>query len=226
MHQVVFIRDRFFKQQSPFDIAPIRYTEYELTLDGLSAFREKIKKLLLDAFISFPDSLINITAPCFPANIDFDDDHDDPRIYTPPLAHRRLTNGVLEFGSTLFFAESWASLGNANVSNVDIEFDGAFRNPISDGASIGVAVRSMHFYANYSHLLYLKRDGSIVLTQPDESPPNFYSDQLLRQPSIIGNISFHHFHVRFEIKKLYLLPLMTSAYLSKFQSFRECMAQG
>ncbi len=84
MHQVVFIRDRFFKQQSPFDIAPIRYTEYELTSEGLPGFREKIKKLILDAFISFPDSLINITAPCFPANIEFTDDHDDPRIYTPP----------------------------------------------------------------------------------------------------------------------------------------------
>jgi len=69
MQQVVFIRDHFFKQQSPFDIAPIRYTEYELTSDGLPPFREKVKKLIIDAFKSFPDDLIETIPVSFPANI-------------------------------------------------------------------------------------------------------------------------------------------------------------
>jgi hypothetical protein len=43
MSQVVFIRDHFFRQQSPFDIAPIRYTEYELTSDGFPPFAIKCK---------------------------------------------------------------------------------------------------------------------------------------------------------------------------------------
>lgn len=237
MHQVIFIRDRFFKQQSPFDIAPIRYTEYELTSDGLPAFRDKIIKLVGDAYISFPDSLIGSTPPILPATIDFAADHDDSRIYTPPLAHRRVMNSTLEFGSTLFFPQSWASLGNAQVTNLDLEFDGAFRNPISDGAWIGVAVRSQHFYANYSHLLYLKRDGSIVLTQPDESPPNFYSDQVLRQPTIIEDASFHRFHVRFDERTLFVaiddfkqpfevsrLPRVFGPGLIRFQSSLTWMA--
>jgi len=236
MHQVVFIRDRFFKQQSPFDIAPIRYTEYELTSESLPTFRDKIRSLVADAFISFPDSLISLAPSYFPANIDFTE-HDDPRIYTPPFAHRRIIDNSLEFGSTLFFPESWASLGNAHVSNVDVEFDGAFRNPVSDGAWIGVAVRSQHFYANYSHLLYLKRDGSIVLTQPDETPPNYYSDQLLRQPQTIDDTVFRHFHVRFNEKTLFLaiddfntsfdvskLPKVYGPGLIRFQSSLSWMA--
>ena len=202
MHQVVFIRDRFFKQQSPFDIAPIRYTEYELTSDGLPAFREKIIKLVSDGFVSFPDSLIDATPPSFPTKIDFTDNHDDSRVYTPPLAHRRIINSTLEFGSTLFFPQSWASLGNTQVSNIDLEFDCAFRNPISAGAWIGVALRSQHFYANYSHLVYLKRDGKIVITEPNEVPPNFYSDKELRQPIVIDDTAFHHFHIRFDEKSL------------------------
>ena len=71
MPQVVFIRDHFFKQQSAFDIAPIRYTEYELTSDGLPSFRDKVKKLIDDAFKGFPDDLIETILISFPANIDF-----------------------------------------------------------------------------------------------------------------------------------------------------------
>jgi len=52
--QVVFIKDRFFKQQSAFDIEPLRYTEYELTSDGLQRFRDKITQLTTNALIAFP----------------------------------------------------------------------------------------------------------------------------------------------------------------------------
>src|SRR5215469_9583037 len=40
IEQVVFIRDHFYKGQSPFDLAPIRYTEYDLTSDGIGRFKE------------------------------------------------------------------------------------------------------------------------------------------------------------------------------------------
>jgi hypothetical protein len=195
--QVVFIRDHFFRQQSPFDIAPIRYTEYELTSDGLPTFRERVKKLIIDAFKAFPDDLIETVPISFPANIDFHGNHDDPRIYTPPLAHRRVMDSALEFGSLAFFPESWASLGNARVLHFDLEFEADFRNPASDKAWIGVGFRSQHFFANFAHVFYLKRDGSITLTQPNEIAPDFYKDELLRGPEQIQGTGFHHFHVRF-----------------------------
>ncbi len=237
MHQVVFIRDHYFKQQSPFDIAPIRYTEYELTSDGLPSFRKKIMNLVRDAFIAFPDSLVDPSPPCFPAQIDFADDYDDRRIYTPPLAHRRILNSALEFGSTLFFPESWASLGNARVSYFDLEFDGAFRNPVKPEAWIGVGVRSQHFFANYAHILYLKRDGAIILTEPDESKPNSYWDRPLREPTKIDDSAFHYFHVRFDAKNFFVaiddfsesfevakLPKVYGPGLIRFQSSHSWMA--
>ncbi len=197
MPQVVFIRDHFFKQQSPFDIAPIRYTEYQLTSDGLPKFRDKVKKLINDAFKAFPDDLIETIPVAFPASIDFQGNHDDLRIYTPPLAHRRVIDGALEFGSLAFFPESWASLGNARILQFDLEFEAAFRNPASDKAWIGVGFRSQHFYANFSHLLYITQNGAITITQPNEIGPAFYTDENLRGPTPIDELAFHHFHIRF-----------------------------
>jgi len=194
--QVVFIRDHFFKQQSPFDIAPIRYTEYQLTSDGLPPFRDKVKKLVLDAFKAFPDDLIESSPISFPATIEFQGNRDDARIYTPPLAHRRIIDNALEFGSLVSFPDSWASLGNERILHFDLEFDVAFRRSENDGAWIGVGFRSQHFFANFAHVLYMKRDGSITITQPNEIGPEFYKDEQLRKPQIIDKEGFHHFHVR------------------------------
>jgi hypothetical protein len=234
--QVVFIRDHFFKQQSPFDIAPIRYTEYELTSDGLPTFREKVKKLITDAFIAFPYDLIESVQNSFPANIDFQGNHDDLRIYTPPLAHRRVVDSALEFGSLAFFPESWASLGNIHILHFDLEFEAAFRNPNND-AWIGVGLRSQHFFANFGHILYLKQDGSILLTQPNEIASRFYTDEILRGPVQIDRSGFHHFHVRFTPDTLLLsvddfskslevamLPKVFGPGLIRFQSCLSWMA--
>jgi hypothetical protein len=197
MPQVVFIRDHFFNQQSPFDIAPIRYTEYELTSDGLPRFHAKVMKLIVDAFTAFPDDLIETVPTSFPATIDFQGNHDDLRIYTPPFAHRRVVDGALEFGSLYVFSESWASMGNERIMHFDLEFEAAFRNPVDDRAWIGVGFRSQHFYANYSHLLRLNPNGFINIAQPNEIPPDFYTDKPLRGATPIDRTGFHHFHIRF-----------------------------
>jgi len=165
MQQVVFIRDHSFKEKSPFDISPIRYTEYDLSWEGLPKFHHKVIALIYDAYKAFPDNLIDTAQVPFPAIIDFEGNHDDLRIYTPPLAHRRVIDGALEFGAhtMLFFPESWASLGNIKIQHFDLEFDAAFRDP-EKSAWIGVALRSEHFYANFGHLFYLREDGAIIVT--------------------------------------------------------------
>lgn len=205
IQQVVFIRDHSFTEKSPFDISPIRYTEYDLSWEGLHKFHDKVITLIFDAYKAFPYNLIDTAQIPFPANIDFEGNHDDLRIYTPPLAHRRMIDGALEFGAhtMLFFPESWASLGNIKIQHFDLEFDAAFRDP-EKLAWIGVALRSEHFYANFGHVFYLKEDGAIVVTQPDEIPPQFYRDITLRDPIKIDLLSFHHFHVRFSPDTLFL----------------------
>ena len=231
MAQVVFIRDHFFKQQSPFDIAPIRYTEYQLTSDGLPAFRKKVKDLMTAALMQFPSEGGHRSPISFPCSIHFDGNHDDLRIYTPPLAHRRVVQGALEFGSLSFYPQSWASLGNEQVLNCDIAFDAKFRYQQASTSWVGIALRSQSFWANYSHLLYLKVDGSIVVTQPDESKPNLYSDVQLRKPRRIDPQAFHHFHMRFSESTLRVqiddfsrtirvarMPKVLGAGLVRFQS--------
>src|SRR4030067_1073022 len=95
---VIFIKDKFFKQQSAFDLAPIRYAEYEMTSDGLIEFSKKIVKLISNVIISYPDGQGEAELITLPLNISFDSNVDDLRIYTPPFAHRRVIDRGLEFG--------------------------------------------------------------------------------------------------------------------------------
>lgn len=161
--QVVFIRDHFYKGQSPFDMAPIRFTEYQLTSDEVPAFKEKLRHFVSNALIAFPDSQIDSTPLRSPLHLDFASGLDDSRVYTPPFAHRRVSNGALEFGSRSHFAHSWASLGNHRFSKFSLLFRARFSNPREQGW-IGVGLRSQHFFANFSHLLYLCTDGRVVIT--------------------------------------------------------------
>jgi hypothetical protein len=49
--RVVFIRDSTSKVDCPFDIKPMRYTEYELTHSGIKTFQQKIMALAKDAMV-------------------------------------------------------------------------------------------------------------------------------------------------------------------------------
>ena len=127
MKQVVFIKDHFFKQQSAFDIAPIRYTEYELTSDGIKGFQDKVARLTEDVLIAFPDGQGSGPVITLPLEINFQNNRDDLRIYTPPYAHRRVVKEWLEFGSTTHFSHSWASVGKEKFYCFQLEFIARFR---------------------------------------------------------------------------------------------------
>lgn len=158
-----------------------------------------------DVLVKSSRMLDNLIPPpvSLPINIDFSENVDDRKIYTPPFAHRRVVDNVLEFGSRIAFDQSWACLGNICIPYFDLEFEAAFRNAADDGW-IGVGFRSQSYYANFEHLLYLKLDGAVLLTQPNEIPPNFYADEMLRPPTEIDKTGFHHFHVQFTSDKLVL----------------------
>jgi len=236
MEQVVFVRDHFYKGQSPFDLAPIRYTEYELTGDGIATFKQKLHRLTFGAMSAFPDAQ-GVPSPVrMPLKMDFREGHDDLRLYTPPFAHRRLLNDALEFGSLSFFSHSWASLGKGSFLNLDLRFTARFANPHPD-AYIGVGLRSQHFFANFGHIIYLKQDGAIVMTRPDETPPNFYTDLMLRQATKIDVVRDHVFQIRFDRKTLRVkvddfeatfqvakMPKVFGPGLIRFQCFRCWMA--
>lgn len=196
MKHVVFIKDRFFKQQSAFDIAPIRYTEYQLTSEGKLPFQRKVEKLTQDVLIGFPDRQVSTTKIQLPFEREFKDNHDDLRLYTPPLAHRRVIDGALEFGSPRFYAHSWASIGKEMFLNFSLQFSARFSNPVSDSAYIGVGLRSQHYYSNFAHLLYLHRNGRIVLHEPVDNLADRGHD-ILREQMQIDLVGYHHFRIVF-----------------------------
>jgi hypothetical protein len=198
--QVIFIKDKTFTAAAPFDIKPMRYTEYDRTsYSGIKTFQQQLATLIREAFISFPDRYTT-EHPRIPAQYfkDFGDGREDLSIVSAPFAHRRVKDGLLEFGSVWSFSHSWATIGKEHFHEFVLDFSATFRNPHADGNSyIGVGVRSQHYYANFAHILYLKHDGSIVITEPNEEPPQFYKDNLLRGPTPIDATADHRFKITF-----------------------------
>lgn len=197
MKQVILIKDQFFKQQSAFDIAPIRYTEYELTSDGIQRFKEMVRQHTINVLVGYPDLQGSSSTVAFPLQIVFNENRDDLRLYTPPFAHRRVVDGALEFGSRSHFPHSWASVGKKPFLNFSLEFSARFSNPVPGHGYIGVGLRSQHFYAGYAHIIYLNHEGQITIAHPTEQPPGFYEDIILRYPTPIDLTSYHHFKIDF-----------------------------
>jgi hypothetical protein len=107
VEQVVFLRDSFYRPEQPFDIAPVRYVSYQLTSDGYPIFEKRLQRIVLDAVIAFPDREPLGVSPIslsMPVTMDFGGNRDDDRLLTPPLSHRRLRAGCLEFGSLWSFS--------------------------------------------------------------------------------------------------------------------------
>jgi len=236
--QVVFIKDHSFNIEAPFDIKPMRYTEYELTYSGMKRFQEKLSSLTRDAVVGFPDRDGATPSIASPFVKDFADNRDDIAIYTAPFAHRRVADGALEFGSLWAYSNSWATIGKEKFHTFELEFLARFINPIPDVSSfIGVGLRSQHWYANYGHVLYLNREGRIIITEPNEEPPAFYRDHVLREGTAINLTTYHEFRVRFDETRLsvqvddfrmvFELAKMKKVFgpgLIRFQSFKTWMA--
>jgi hypothetical protein len=238
--QVIFIRDRAAPAvQSPFDIMPMRYFEYERSsYTGIRAFQQKLAALIREAFINFPDGVTMDHRP-IPDEYrqDFSSGLDDLSLLTAPFAHRRIKDGALEFGSLWNFPHSWATIGKRHFYEFALEFTATFRNPLQGSTPyVGVGVRSQHYYANFAHILYLNSEGLIVITEPNENPPKFYEDNILRGPTSIDPSADHTFSMTFDqkvlevtvddFKKSFPVAGMNKAFgpgLIRFQAYRTWM---
>ncbi len=243
MNKIVMIKDHYYKQGSAFDIAPIRYTEYSLTTEGVERFKEKIENITFMAYISYPDRQGSIPSISDNINLDFTDNRDSDYIYTPPLAHRRVKDGTLEIGSVISYAHSWATIGGPNHGYFDLRFSAKFIDPLRpeiyekpewkpEESFIAVGVRSHHFYAGFGHIVCLGKNGSIWLSQPAEDFGG-YKDIGIRGETAIDPYDYHEFHIsidkeRFLIKidqeekvfQLSELPKLCGPGYIRFQSLR------
>jgi hypothetical protein len=203
--QVIFLKDRAFGAPAPFDTAPMRYTEYDRTsYVGIKQFKQRLTALIREVFIAFPDRA-TVESPTIPPvfQMSFAEGQDNLAIITAPFAHRRVINGLLEFGSLWMFPHSWATIGKNHFHEFELEFTATFRNTSPNrNCWVGVGLRSQHYYAQFSHLLYLKCDGSVVITEPNEEPPDFYVDNYLRGPTAVDPSADHRFWISFNATTL------------------------
>ncbi len=151
----------------------------------------------INVLSGFPDLQGSSPTVAFPLQIDFKENRDDLRLYTPPFAHRRVIDEALEFGSRSHYPHSWASVGKKPFLNFSLEFLARFSNRVPGHGFIGVGLRSQHFYAGYAHIVYVNHEGQITIAQPNEQPPNFYKDIILRPPTPIDLTSYHRFKIDF-----------------------------
>jgi hypothetical protein len=199
IYKTVFIRNKESEAKHPFDLSPFRYIDYDLTDEGIRAFKEDIEQVTREAIIPFPDEQIISPEIKLPVSIDFSTGLDDLRLYTPPYCHRRVIDGCFQFGSVISYPHSWVSVGNARLKSVRLEFNARFGLISSIGplCKIGVALRSQNFYANFGHVVVLSSDGSILVTEPNNDPPGYYANIDVREATEIDPASFHSFELEF-----------------------------
>ncbi len=203
VEKVAFIKDYFFRQESAFDIAPKRYVEYQMTSQGRPKFIEKVEKLVDRVLIQYPNRQVKSVEVTLPLEIDFNQGQDNNVIYTPPVSHRRVVEGRLEFGSPLIFGHSWASIGKKKFHNFQLEFEGKFNNVVDKGeAWLGVGLRSQHWAPGFAHILYLRANGMIRIAEPNDDSPALFRDNMLRDATQIDTGKDHLFRVSFDDRVL------------------------
>lgn len=153
-----------------FDLAPTRHLLYRRSIGGTPGFDRKLKEALLHAITPAPYVPPGYSNISLPLALDLRGCADPPQLLSPVSSHRRPTAAGLEFGSLFVFSNSWISVGADDYSSVRVKAKLRMteRHPRigpNDGW-IGVSLCSTHFFANYSHLVYVKSDGSLVYTEP------------------------------------------------------------
>lgn len=169
---IVILRDHGDARHSKFlfDIAPSRHLLYNRSLFGSVELRRQLMEYLIHALTPAPYKPLPEYETTFPLEISLPQKGDPIDLLSPPMLHRRLVTDGLEFGSLYIFRNSWLTVGDQDHSLVKIEADIRFsdRTPNLGPADgwIGIALRSQHFFANYSHLVYVRPNGVVWHTEP------------------------------------------------------------
>ena len=169
-NQVIIIKDSESEVKNIFDISPARYLVYDRRKIFDHFFFQQLMNALQFSLTSAPYIPYKFDEVLLPVTIDYKNPESFSKLLGPPNLHRRKTNEGLEFGSFFYYQYSWLTLGKENYSNIHITTKMKFVEPDSifsnDQGWIGLSLRSQHYYANFTHLFYVKTDGSVVYARP------------------------------------------------------------
>lgn len=178
---VIILRDKHDEKPRIFDINPARHLEYEVTHGGLQRLMQGLSHVIGDAISSIPFKAIPkglVTLP-FTASLV---GKDAQELYTEDVTHRCLLPDCLEFGTPLNYRHSWMSLGDLTAPNIRVQLEMKMTLEISPDTSLtpfmGVMIRGQSFFANWGHLILIKKDGRAYLTMPEDGSGKYHDEPL------------------------------------------------
>ena len=167
-HIIVIKNDDVKEGISYFDFSPVRQLRYSKDVIGDRDFHSRLYHSLMTAFTSAPFEIAgeDVSLP-FPIEVNFEEEKRDVKwLISPPITHRVLKDGYLEFGSLYIYKNSWMSVGSKEFSNVKVSTQIRFVQPLQPLNWIGIAVRSSHYHANFGYILYVGTNGHVTYTRP------------------------------------------------------------
>jgi hypothetical protein len=168
--QVIILRQRNDNEKHLFDINPARHIEYDISFEGFKKLFFQLQEVILNILASLPFQSIEIPSINLPFEASLDDGKDRSELFTEDITHRRLLNDCLEYGAPYIYRNSWMSLGDLNITNVHVKAEmkitydlpGLNKNPW-----MGIMIRGSSNYANLGHLIYINKEGKIIMTVPE-----------------------------------------------------------
>ncbi len=193
---VIIIKEQSPDQEFLFDLSPARHITYQKTYLGYKEFFRKLFDAITECLTPAPFMpQPELPTPIIPLEADFTKGMDVDWLVGPSITHRRLLPDCLEYGSLYVFRNSWLVVPNLEVGNLELTALMKFTMVRDVEGWIGIGIRSHHFFANYSHLLYVSTMGKIVRTIPQiglSEPDNDIIGALEGfQPLEAGFLRFH-----------------------------------
>lgn len=177
---VIILRDRNDEKPRLFDINPARHLEYEISFSGFQKLMRDLSVVVANVLANIPFQTPPRRAVALPFRASLTDGKDAPELYTEDITHRRMLPDCLEFGAPLNYRYSWMSLGDLRLSKVHVKAEIKMTLDLPPTAELdpfmGVMVRGQHYFANFGHLIFVRKDGTVYLTVREDVRGKYHDE--------------------------------------------------
>jgi hypothetical protein len=168
--QVILIKAADDPSSLPFNAFAQRYLLYRRSILGDREFLFGLHKAMIQAITPAPYTP-SALSPRDATGVHVDFQHGDRPdiVLSPGIMHRRRVKDCLEIGSFHVYRNSWLLLTSADYRNarVCIRFRFAALGKDPPSAFLGISLRNQHFHANWGHMVFLRADGRVIRTEPE-----------------------------------------------------------
>jgi hypothetical protein len=164
-------------QRFLFDLGPVRHILYRRTYEGFNNLLSNLRMALLMAITTAPADQDTSVPMETDLSADFTKGTDVDWLVGPSLTHRRIVKEGLEFGSLFVYRNSWLRVVG-EFTNLELQAEMRFSGLRDQPAWIGIGVRSQNFFANWSNLLYVRADGSVIRTVIENDLGQYHDEEV------------------------------------------------